>query len=443
MPLLRARRFAALLLAAGLALVLASGLAACAGASDNAPASAPTGSAPPTAAPAEPAAPVEPTATATPTAPAETVQTPIVTPEPPAPLAEPSPAPAPAPEPPAAPDSSTSPAEPTETSTTPFLYDTYDLSGTVAEPGHYAFLADPDDPASVVTTYEGLRDGTATALLIHTTDAHGVPQTERYDAVATGDLFEWRQASDCFVRYTVTDAPAPAAGATVRSFGVAWMTYAFTGCRGTIAVTSADFRWGPLPDLGGTSLTAPIRHGPFQIVPEGWTGATEEPTGHAPPGWNLNNSRYTENVAEARRYPYWREPALPSGWTFAQASTDPTETIYGYRAVYLTPRGGLGLVVEGDHATFRGYLRDAAWRTNGGNHLSVTETRVIAGRPAQVLYSPAGPDHEPLAPVIVRIYNPATESRHTVFGRTKSLRGANVDAVIAIARSLFAPPNAP
>ena len=77
------------------------------------------------------------------------------------------------------------------------------------------------------------------------------------------------------------------------------------------------------------------------------------------------------------------------------------------------------------------------------NRLAVSETRVIAGRPALVLYSPAGPDHEPLAPVIVRIYDPATESRHTVFGATKSLRGANVDAVIAIVASLFEPPNAP
>ncbi len=51
------------------------------------------------------------------------------------------------------------------------LYDAYDLSGTVAAPGHYAFLADPNEPASVVVAYEGLRDGTATALLIYTHDA--------------------------------------------------------------------------------------------------------------------------------------------------------------------------------------------------------------------------------------------------------------------------------
>ena len=36
----------------------------------------------------------------------------------------------------------------------PFLYDTYDRSGAVAKPGHYAFLADADDLTSAVATYE-------------------------------------------------------------------------------------------------------------------------------------------------------------------------------------------------------------------------------------------------------------------------------------------------
>ena len=88
-------------------------------------------------------------------------------------------------------------------------------------------------------------------------------------------------------------------------------------------------------------------------------------------------------------------------------------------------------------------MRDAAWRTNGGNHLSVTETRVIAGRPAQVLYSPPGPGNFSFFPVSVWDFDPAAESVHVLHGYTKSLRGANVDAVIAIARSLFEPPNAP
>ena len=51
--------------------------------------------------------------------------------------------------------------------TTTFRYDTYDTTGAVSTPGSYAFLSDLDDTSTVVTTYEGLRDGTTTALLIH------------------------------------------------------------------------------------------------------------------------------------------------------------------------------------------------------------------------------------------------------------------------------------
>ena len=70
---------------------------------------------------------------------------------------------------------------------TAFRYDRYDTTGEVAEPGSYAFLADPADTTSAVTTYEALRDGTTTALLIHKSDAHGASQAALYDAVEAGD----------------------------------------------------------------------------------------------------------------------------------------------------------------------------------------------------------------------------------------------------------------
>ena len=85
---------------------------------------------------------------------------------------------------------------------TAFRYDTYDTTGAVAEPGSYAFLADPTDTSSVVTTYEGLRDGTTTALRIHEADADGVSRAAFLDTVEAGDTFEWKEADDCFVRYT-------------------------------------------------------------------------------------------------------------------------------------------------------------------------------------------------------------------------------------------------
>ncbi len=161
--------------------------------------------------------------------PAETPQPPTTPPE------------APIPEPPA-------PGEPAPRS---FRYDTYDLIGAVVEPGHYAFLADAADPASVITTYEGLRDGTATTLRIHPADAGGADRAALYAAVQPGDLVEWKQAADCFVRYQVTAAPDPAASTAYREIGVAWMTYAFTGCSGPIAAAPATWQWEGLPDLGG------------------------------------------------------------------------------------------------------------------------------------------------------------------------------------------------
>ena len=449
MPVLRARRFAALLLAAGLALVLASGMAACAGASDNAPASAPTGSAPPTAAPAEPPAPVE--------SPAETTQTPIATPDPPTSLAESPPAPAPAPEPPAAPveppapDSSTPLAEPTETSATPFLYDTYDLSGTVAEPGHYTFLEDPDDPSSVVSTYEELRDGTATALLIHTHDAHGASQAAHYDAVEPGDLFEWRQAPDCFVRYAVNAVEDDPAGDPPRKLlAVAWMTYAFTGCSGTIATTTAaTLDWADLPDLGGTSLTTPIVHGAFQIVPAGWEGVVEETFLQPPPQATRDTLETIQTtwmapagtLARAAELPYWRTPALPDTWTFTGAGLSRDVVPYGYIAEWTGPGGSGHLVIDGTHAQVRRWPQESH-HDLGNGEIGVRETRVIAGRPAYVSYTP-DPNDPSVFFSILYIYDPAAEAQYRLAMLAGDAPFPDTESLIALVATLFEPPNAP
>ena len=457
---------ATLLLAAGLALALAGGLTACGGSAGGDPSPAPAETAPQAAVPAEPPAPDASTPTArvtpapqaeTPEPPTPTAAAPITEPpaEPVAPVApevdpppdEPAstapaasePPPAPGEPPTGDPSTATDEAEPL-----PLLYDTYDLSGTVAEPGHYVFLADPADTGTAVTTYEGLRDGTATALLIHTHDTHGISQAARYDAVEPGDLVEWKQADDCFVRYTVTSAPAPAAGATARAFGVAWMTYAFTGCSGAIstAATAVSVTWGAvLPALGGTSLTAPVRHGSFQIVPEGWTGATEAPQySDLPPAQNPYEAVRATTAAAARQLPYWRTPTLPEGWTFAGAVQTSEINLYGYRAYYRSPQGGIGLEITASHLGSSGWVREAAQRPNAGANLTVTETRVIAGRPAQVFYSPPGPTSDPRGHTLLWVYDPATQSIYELYGLNTSLSGSNIDALIAIARSLFENP---
>ena len=363
----------------------------------------------------------------------QTTAAPTATPVPVA-TAAPSPSPTPIPATATAPPSAT----PTEPSPTAFRYDTYDLSGTVATPGSYAFLATAADLSSVVTTYEGLRDGTATALIIHTTDAGGVSRADVYDAVEAGDLFEWRKADDCFVRYTVEEVMADPAGTVPRKLlGVAWMTYAFTGCSGAVPATATvTMGWGPLPSLGGTSLTAPVIHGPYQIVPADWEGPTRASEDYPPPGASHENPVYTTDIAEARNLPYWRDPTPPPGWTFAHASSgglaDPG---YGYSAEWRRPGRISGFRVFGYHASGWYYPQDSSWQHGA----SIIETRVIAGRPAFVSYTP----RRPAGFVEVFAYDAAMESMYRVFGDDYSLNSHNVESVIAIVQSLFAEPSEP
>ena len=335
------------------------------------------------------------------------------------------------------------PAGSVEPATT-FRYDTYDLTGAVAAPGSYAFLSDPDDPASVVTTYEGLRGGSANALLIHTSDADGVSRADIYDAVVVGDLFEWRQADDCFVRYKVTEVrPDPTGTVPRKLLDVEWMTYAFTGCSGAIRGSlAASVNFGTLPDLGGTSLTVPVRHGAVQIVPAGWTGEVEEPEHREAP----RNSSYdqTSDLAVARTLDFWREPTLPEGWTLASASAGgPTDASYGFCSVYVTREGHVGVRICGGWATDVGNTADASWTQSlggGRTGLSVRETRVISGRTATVTYSPPGPGHNELAAINVWVYSERSGLVYAVYG---AARGSNVEAAIAIAQSLFESPNQP
>ncbi len=313
-----------------------------------------------------------------------------------------------------------------------FRYDALDATGAVAEPGAYAFLAADGAP---VTTYEGLRDGSTVALRIHETDADGVSRAAFYASAKVGDIFEWRERDDCWVRYQVTSVAPPVAG--VKRLGVAAMTYAFTGCSGAIdAGTAFTLNPGPLPDLGGFDLAYPIRHGPYQLTPKDWTGAIEPETSHEPPGWNEANPVYTSDLATAQKLPYWRDTKLPEGWTFLSAGTD-LRVLYGYCASWANADGYGGVDICGFHSSARAW--PAARR---GPHV-VYETRMIEGRPAMVRYSPTSlAQHSAGVPIKLWIYDPGTESEYTILGADSSLRGSSVDAVIAIAESLFAEPEA-
>ena len=112
------------------------------------------------------------------------------------------------------------------------------------------------------------------------------------------------------MRYTVTEVKPDPAGAVPRKLlAVEWMTYAFTGCSGAVATdrTAVSIKAGPLPNLGGTGITAPVVHGVYQIVPKGWTGATKarEDSEWSEPYPELIR---TTDLAVARQMRHWREP---------------------------------------------------------------------------------------------------------------------------------------
>ena len=321
---------------------------------------------------------------------------------------------------------------------TALRYETYDLTGAAASAGSYAFLTDTTGAASVVATYEGLRDGTAKQLLVHQADAQGVSRTTLYAAVAAGDLFEWRESYDCWVRYRVTEVrPDPQGGAARKLLGVEQLSYAYSGCSGAIATDAAVLiAWGPLPDLGGPSLAAPLRHGPYQLVPEDWAGRVEEDPFRPWPGNSFANPVHTAELAEARRLPYWRDPKLPAGWTFSGASSgDPSfDPPYGYCAYWQNDRGYGGVEICGGFQSELDRPRKSSW--NGGRG-GVIETRTIDGRSAVLDYSPPGPNHNRYLPTQVWVYDPIPGAVYYVRGLDWTLNGSNVDAVIAIARSLF------
>ena len=313
-------------------------------------------------------------------------------------------------------------------------YNSFDPTGEASTPGSYAFLMLDGDTTRVVETYEELRTE-STAMRVHTTDADGVSHTAFYDGVEVGDVVEWREASDCWTRYQVTSTPAGVLATPTQEFGVEWMTYAFTGCGGTIrANTAASVDSGPLPDLGGTSLGAPVVHGPFQIVPGDWTGEVKWTEIHPAPGRSSDHAAaHVTSLAAARALPYWRDL---HGWTLRHATSGGTsDPVYGYCARFETDSGD-AVEICGGHAG--GKYGQAPSVQSGGR---VTETRSISGFPVLVNYLPAGlPQSHRINPIRAYVYDRDTDSLYEVSGLSYSLRGTNVERVLGVVRSLLAGP---
>ncbi len=359
-------------------------------------------------------------------------------------------------------------------------YDRLDATGEVAEAGGWAIL---DAGGEVLATWEGLRSEAAT-LRVHQTDAGGTSWAPEFGAVSEGDLFEWRKASDCWVRYHVTGPPVRPSGGSGRwEFPVEWMTYAATGegCTGAVGAATVLAADEAPPDVVRSPdvarLGAPVRHGPFLMVPVGWTGAIEpevevaatppvfkvpegsgasvsagQSGGSATPEWpegyphasqlrsyqmrlddtapDWGISSRTASLAEIRQHPLWREPALPSGWYMHKAKA----VLRGYEAHYADDQGFDALRIRIwwlPWEPYTGHVIDHPTR--------IHELIIIDGHPAKIEY---GSLNVAYPHAYVTIYDKSTGIEYEVTGENASLRG-DIGAVIAIARSLLPPAGAP
>ncbi len=316
-------------------------------------------------------------------------------------------------------------------------YDRLDATGEVAEAGGWAVL---DGNGEVLATWEGLRSEAAT-LRVHQTDAGGTSWASEFGAVSESDLFEWRKASDCWVRYLVTGPPVRPSGGSGRwEFPVEWMTYAATGegCTGAVGVATALSANEAAPDaIPAATILAPVRHGAYLVYPRNWAGSREPQQDYEPPPATTDGETgvYTYDLDEARRgILLWRDPALPAGWTFKWA-----ESWNGrdYEAVYQNELGYDGVDIH----VYYNIQRPSYFEAGGG--WVVYEPRVLDGHAAIVVYSPQGAAHDRLLSTEVWIFDADTGIEYFVNGVDRNMRGSNVEPLIEIARSLLPPVDAP
>ena len=166
-----------------------------------------------------------------------------------------------------------------QVTTTTIRYTTYDTTGAATTPGSYAFLTDPDDLTTAITTYEGLRtglrDGTTIGLVMHQNDGDGASHEAFYDLVEANDVVEWREADGCWMRYVVREVHADPAGDPPRkllTLQIYSHPYPDTGCTGALRTTgSRTFTWTP-GEFATGNLPAPVWHGDALWAPRGWSG---------------------------------------------------------------------------------------------------------------------------------------------------------------------------
>ena len=257
-------------------------------------------------------------------------------------------------------------------------------TGIVDAPGEHAFFTNRG-PA---LTYEGLRNDVI-QVVIHKQDAGGAMRDAIYDDVEVGDDFEWREASDCWVRYVVervlpdpTDIPLKVLA--VRRYG-----YAYTGCSGQVSLTgSRTLTWVP-PNIQSPDITVPVRHGPWLLVPDDWDGEvetktriTKQPLGSTSVGQDTIHwdQVVSESVAIVQQHPFWVEPELPAGLSLSHAAVG-WEGIDGYSAIYSHPMFGYGVEI---HVTRPIFEPAIANENSGSRNFSLFD-----GKPVMSYYSPS------------------------------------------------------
>ena len=240
-----------------------------------------------------------------------------------------------------------------------------------------------------------------------------------------GDTFEWRQADDCFVRYTVTEIkPDPTGTVPRKLLAVEWLTYAFAGCSGAIE-TGGEHRigWSPA-NITSPDVTSPIRHGNWLIVPQDWTGAMEE---YVLVPYRENPECEGDEPTTLEEHAFGRRPALPDDWVVENIREMMCDLLHvTYRSADWT--ADIDVYISRQWAV----PFHIPWVDPSNTH-EVVEATMIDGHPAVLRYDSRG-----FFNLNMKIYH-SSGIKYEVWTRSQSLV-SNPQAVIDIARSLYDTP---
>ena len=316
----------------------------------------------------------------------------------------------------------------------PLTYGAPSWTGIVDAPGEHAFFTN-SGPA---ITYEGLRNDVV-QVVIHKQDAGGVSRDAIYDDVEAGDDFEWREASDCWVRYLVERVMPDPTDMPLKVLAVKRYGYAYTGCSGTVSLTgNRTLTWIP-PNIQSPDITVPVRHGIWLLLPQaywnrsdwdGVDGVYEErvPLSGSLQATGANQPEVSTDLTAVQQHSLWRTPDLPAGWRLSWGMVG-YDGLDGYQAIYRNERGGIGAEIY----VYRPRVQPKEIHVTSIKTSSIAETRIINDRQAIVKYSPSGSTAQETT---VWLFDDTAGISYVVVGLDGALRGMP-DGIINVTRSLF------